>query len=258
MELHGITVLVTGANRGIGRAIAQRLAREPVRVLAGVRDVSAYDPIPAGQGTVVPVALDLSSRESIDAGLDGLGDDLRAIDVLVNNAGQFTAGLLEEQDLEQIYSLIQVNLLGTIHLTHRLLPIMLARGSGKIVNNSSVSGYVNFPAVSTYAASKGGVAAFTESLRRELAPTPVTTLHVITGGIATEMLDDTKRLLEPHFGTLDGWDRQSPESWADKIARAIAADDDVLGPGGKSALGKLASHLPKVVLDTVSSRSFRR
>jgi short-subunit dehydrogenase len=248
MELDGLTCLVTGANRGIGRAITRRLARHPVRVLAGVRSLERWEPI---GDSVEPVVIDLASRESI-AAFD------RDVDLLVNNAGQFTAGLLETQDVDAIYSLLQVNLAGTIHLTRHVLPGMLARGRGKIVINSSVVAYANFPAVTTYAASKAGISGFAEALRRELAPTPLTTLHVVTGGIDTDMLDDTKKQLEPHFPGAERWDQHTPDEWAEKIVGAIASDAEVLGPGGKAALGKLASHLPRQVLDGVVARAFSR
>jgi short-subunit dehydrogenase len=247
MKLDGLTCLVTGANRGIGRAVAEGLARHPVRVLAGVRSLDHYEAIADAE----PVAIDLASRQSIEA----FGED---VDLLVNNAGQFTAGLLETQDLDAIYAMLQVNLVGTIHLTKHLLPGMLARGRGKVVVNSSVVAYANFPAVTTYAASKAGISGFAEALRRELAPTPVTTLHIVTGGIATDMLDETKEQLEPHFPGTDSWDQHTPEEWAAKIVAAIEADDAVLGPGGKAALGKLASHLPRQVLDTIVARAFDR
>ena len=95
------------------------------------------------------------------------------MDLLVNNAGLMTGGLLEEQDVDEIYAMFQVNLVAVVHLTSLLLPAMLERGRGKIVNNASISGYAWFPAASTYAAAKTGVVAFSESLRRELKGTGV-------------------------------------------------------------------------------------
>jgi short-subunit dehydrogenase len=154
--------------------------------------------------------------------------------------------------------MLEVNLLGTIHLTRRVLPGMLARGRGKVVINSSVVAYANFPAVTTYAASKAGISAFAEALRRELAPTPLTTLHIVTGGIDTDMLDATKAQLEPHFPGAERWDQHTPDEWAEKVVSAIASDAEVLGPGGKAALGKLASHLPRQVLDAFVARAFDR
>jgi uncharacterized protein len=177
MDLTARTALVTGASRGIGRAVIEELARRPLKlVLAGVRDLETFEPVvppPGGATEVRPVHVDLSSREAIDASADALGDQLADVDVLVNNAGQFTAGLLEEQDMADVYALMQVNLVAVAHLTHRVLPAMLRRGSGLIVNNTSIVGYAHMPAATTYAASKAGVVGLSESLRRELKGTGV-------------------------------------------------------------------------------------
>lgn len=259
MDLEGKLCLVTGSNRGIGRAIAEQLAREPVRLLAGVRDLERYEPVAAaGAVDVRPVRMDLSSQASIEECCAELGESLDAIDLLVNNAGAFTAGQLETQEVDDIYAVVQATLLGTMHLTRRVLPGMLARGSGKVVNNSSIVGYVHLPGVTTYSAAKAGVAGFTESLRRELRDTGVSTLHIITGGIDTDMLDATREQLEPHYSNTDAWTQHTPEEWAEKVVEAIVSDRDVLGPGGKSALAKLASHLPPFVLDNVSAAAFER
>jgi short-subunit dehydrogenase len=258
MELEGRTCLVTGANRGIGLAVAQRLAAQPVRLLVGVRELDRYVPIESrGALEIRPVEIDLGSRESIEASVHSLGEESDRIDLLFNNAGEFTAGLLEEQDLDLIYEMIQTNVMGPIHLTKLLLPGMLRRGRGKIVNGSSIIAYLHFPGVSTYSASKAALSGFTEALRRELHDTPVTVLHVITGGIDTDMMDQVKQELDGHYKT-DGWEQFTPEEWAERIVDAIASDSDTLGPGGKSALGKLASHLPSWILDTTASRSFER
>ena len=152
MDLNNATVLVTGANRGIGRALAERLSREPVaEVLLGARDINKVTPLENGR----PVAVDLSTRASVEASVAGLP----AVDVLVNNAGLMTGGLLEDQPLDDVYAMFQVNLVAVAHLTARLLPGMLERGRGLIVNNASISGYASFPAASTYAAAKAGVVA---------------------------------------------------------------------------------------------------
>jgi len=224
-----------------------------------VRDPDRYEPIEApGALDVRPVRIDLSSRESIEASCAELGDAVDAIDLLVNNAGAFTAGQLETQDLGDIYDVVQATLLGTVHLTRRVLPGMLARDRGKIVNNSSIVGYLHFPGVSTYSAAKAGVSGFTECLRRELHDTGVSTLHVVTGGIDTDMLEETRQQLAPHYSNTDSWAQHTPEEWAEKIVDAIVDDTDTLGPGGKAALGKLASHLPSFVLDGVASSAFER
>jgi uncharacterized protein len=257
MELEGRTALVTGANRGIGRAIAEALAREPLALLlAGTRAPDAMEPIvapPRGAREVRAVAMDLSSRESIDRSCAALGD----IDLLVNNAGRLTGGLLEEQDVDEIYAMFQVNLVAVTHLTRALLPGMIRRGHGKVVNNSSISGYAYFPATTTYAAAKAGVVAFSEALRRELDGTGVSVLHLVTPGVQTDMGDSTLEVWGRHMDT-SGWELQPASAWADKVVAAIRSDHGVLGPGGKLALAKLASRGPAWLLDAVSARIFTR
>jgi short-subunit dehydrogenase len=253
MDLTDATALVTGANRGIGRALCEALAARPLRlVLAGVRDPGAFEPID-GRAEVRPVRMDLSSRESIDACADGLGE----VDLLVNNAGQMTGGLLEEQDIEAVYAMFQVNLVAVAHLTSRVLPGMLARGRGMVVNNTSISGYAHFPAATTYAASKAGVVALSESLRRELKGTGVGVLHVVTPGVDTDMLDATEEVYGRHMDT-SGWDKVAPGEWAEKVLAAAERGDHIVGPGGRLAYAKLASRGPAFLLDAVSDRMFSR
>jgi len=252
MDLTNATALVTGANRGIGRAVCEALAARPTAlVLAGVRDPAAFEPL-AG---VRPVQMDLSSRESIDGCVDAL--DLAAVDLLVNNAGQMTGGLLEEQEMEAVYAMFQVNLVAVAHLTSRVLPHMLAKGRGTVVNNASISGYAHFPAASTYAASKAGVVALSESLRRELKGTGVGVLHAVTPGVNTDMLDATEAVYGRHMDT-SGWDKVEPAEWAEKLLAAVEADRHVLGPGGRTAYAKLASRGPAFLLDALSARMFSR
>jgi hypothetical protein len=257
MELNGLTALVTGSNRGIGRAIAGELATRRLDLLLyGVRSPDQFEPPPPPRGgarEVRVLGLDLSSRDSIAAGAAALPP----VDVLVNNAGLMTGGLLEEQDVDDIYAMFQVNLVALVHLTRLLLPAMLERRRGMIVNNASISGYAWFPSATTYAAAKTGVVAFSESLRRELKGTGVGVLHLVTPGVATDMLDATREVYGRHMDAA-AWDDQPPEEWAAKAVRAIERDDHVLGPGGRLALAKLASRGPAALLDLVSSRAFSR
>lgn len=259
MNLTGRTALVTGSNRGIGKAILDALAQEPLDLLmAGMRDPSKFEaPKVSRVKEVRPVTMDLSSREAIAEGCAALGDDLAGIDLLINNAGLVTGGLLEEQELDDIYPMIQVNLTGVIQLSKAVLPGMLERGHGKVVNNASISGYAYFPAASTYAASKAGVVAFSESLRRELKGTGVTALHLVTGGVETDMLGETQDTYGKHLDT-SNWDSVPASEWAEKVVNAIKADDDVLGPGGKTSIAKLASRGPAFLLDQIAGRSFSR
>ena len=259
MDLSGTSVLVTGSNRGIGRAIAERLAQEPLRLLlCGMRSPADFQPIGAPRaGEVRPVGIDVGSREAVEESCSALEADLGRIDVLVNNAGLLTGGLLEDQELDDIYAMFQVNLVGLVHLTKRVLPGMLERRTGKIVNNASISGYAFFPGATTYAASKAGVVAFTESLRRELIGTGVSTLHLVTPGVDTDMLAATEEAYGPHLDT-SGWQQERPEQWARKVVEAIRDDRKELGPGGRAAVAKLASRGPRFLLDRIADRAFTR
>ena len=101
-------------------------------------------------------------------------------------------------------------------------------------------GYAHLPGASTYAASKAGVVALTQSLRRELRGTGVSTLHLVTPGVATDMLDATQDVYGRHMDT-SGWENQAPDDWAEKVVAAVLADRTTLQPGGKVAWAVRAS-----------------
>jgi short-subunit dehydrogenase len=203
------------------------------------------------------VRVDLSSREAVEASAAGLGDELDRIDVLINNAGEFTGGTLDRTDADDIYATVQANLAGLLHLTSLVLPGMLARGRGKIVNQASIVAYAHFPGTSVYAATKAGVAAATAALRRELDGTGVTTLELITGGYDTDMLHAAAEQLDEHADP-SSWDFQDPDEYADAIVAAIAGDKDRLEPKGRSRFARLAALAPPALLDAASKRAFDR
>jgi short-subunit dehydrogenase len=251
MKITGSNVLVTGANRGIGRAIVSALASEGANVLAGVRaldDAHQIEPSP----TIRRVRVDLSDARAIQDSVDQLGDV--DIDIVVNNAGRFAGGLLEQQEVARIYELLQSSLVGPIHLTRLLLPGMLERNRGKVVNNASIIGHAPFPGAAVYAAAKTGLHGFTESLRRELEETNVSVLELITPGVDTEMMDQVQSELDGLVDT-SGWDHVNPDDWAAKVVKAIADDADECNPGGAERIAKL---LPKALLDLTSRQTFHR
>jgi len=258
VDLTGCTALVTGANRGIGRALVQELAKRPMQtVLAGVRDPAAFDPVEHRAAQVSPVRLDLSTRESIEEGCAALGHQLSELDLLINNAGMMTGGLLEEQDAGAFYAMIQVNLVAVAHLTQRVLPGMLSRGRGKIVMNASIGSYAVFPAVSTYVASKTGMAAMSESLRRELQGTGVEVMHLVTPSVDTELLDATEEIFSRYMDTTK-WERMSPADWATEAVQGIEQDEHVVLPKGSSGIAKLVRREGAFPLDPLSDRTFTR
>jgi short-subunit dehydrogenase len=148
-----------------------------------------------GAASVCCLKADLSSRVGVEALARAL-EELE-VDILFNNAGMLTGGLIEEQKLDEIYSMFQVNLSAVVHLSRAVIPGMIARGRGKIVNNSSVSAFMHFPCASTYAASKAAVVAFTNCIDAELSGTGVSTLCLVTPGIKTRMFDEIEIKCNP-------------------------------------------------------------
>lgn len=254
MELTNTTALVTGANRGIGKAFTEALSEHCALVYAGARDPESVA-IEADNVRALPI--DLSSTESIERSFAASRKQLESVDILVNNAGALSVGLLEEQDVAKIYTSVQVNLTGLMHLTKLLLPTMLERDRGYVVNNASMSGYAYFPLASVYAATKAGVVAFSEALRRELDPTGVRVMHLVTPGVKTDMLAATEQGYGDHFDTSE-WDQVEPEEWATKMVEGIKGDDSIVWPGGKTRLAALAGRGPGFLLDRAAGRMFKR
>lgn len=176
MRLDGARCLVTGASSGIGRATALALRAAGAEVLALGRDAPAL----AATGAT-PLPCDLGDAAQLAAAAAAAGD----VDVLVANAGIGWAGRLVDLDAETADRLLRVNLLAPIELTRRLLPGMLARRRGHVVLVGSIVGHVGRGGETVYAASKGGLVAFAESLRQELAGTGVGVTLVTPGVVAT-------------------------------------------------------------------------
>ncbi len=261
MELTGKTILITGSNRGIGRAIAEEFSNYPVHLLLGVRDPTPpvfglENPNPKCLSVEV-VRIDLTDFDSIEKSCDELGDRIQNIDILVNNAGSIALHLLEEQESREMYHVMQVNLIGLIHLTQRILPWMLRKKSGKIVNNASIAGMIHFPATNIYSASKAGVIAFTHSIRRELKDTGVDTLLLITPGVKTRMYEETKKVYSKHL-SIKELEYVKAEDWARSIRRAVQSDRKILYPGGKTYFaGWLNQHFPRL-FDLATAAVFKR
>lgn len=199
--------------------------------------------------------VDLSDIGAIDNYLNHLNEP---VDLLINNAGLLSGGLLEEQDPQHIQDTLQVNVGSLIHLTRCLLPQMLKRKSGKIVNNASVSGVMFMPCASTYAASKAGVVAFTRSLEQELKGTGVSTLLLLTPGVKTDMYD---QIYDEYGGHLDlsFLTHISSKAWSDRVFQAIDEDKNECGPSSMpNKIGLwLAQHWPSAFNHFIR-KGFRR
>lgn len=216
-RLAGSVCLVTGATSGIGRATARELARRGATLLVSGRDAEALANV-AAETNGAPLPADLAHV----GGATGLAAAALGVhgrvDVLVNGAGMGLYGPAAELDAGELERLVRVNLVAPIELTRALLPGMLERRSGHVVNIGSIAGRVGRRNEAAYAATKSGLALFSESLRDELAGSGVTVTLFTPGVVATAFFE---RRGAPY-------DRSRPrpisaETVASRIADALAS-----------------------------------
>jgi NAD(P)-dependent dehydrogenase (short-subunit alcohol dehydrogenase family) len=179
--------LVTGCSSGIGEAIARNLVEAGYRVYATARDPASL----RGLDGVVPLALDLTDEESVKQAVAVVFAGHGHLDVLVNNAGVMVAGAAEDASLDQVRDQFEVNFFGLVRLTQLVLPRMRERGTGTIVNLSSIFGRLSVPGLAHYAASKHAVEAYSEALRLEVAPFGVRVVMVEPGPVHTRFGDSS-------------------------------------------------------------------
>jgi len=191
MELEGKRVLITGASRGIGAALAEEFAGAGARLALLARESEALRDL-AEKLNASAYAVDLSEPEQVDGVTSRVEAGGGAVDVLVNNAGVETAGDFLTQDWPEVERLYRINLLTPVALCRQVLPGMVARGSGHIVNVSSLAGVSAFPGLAAYGSSKAGLTHFTAGLRADLRGRSVKTTVVELGPVATGLLDRAK------------------------------------------------------------------
>jgi 3-oxoacyl-[acyl-carrier protein] reductase len=204
--------LVTGASRGIGRAIARRLARDGCRIWAnysGSKEAAEAlcAEIAAAGGSATPVQFSVASPAAVAAALEPLIEAEGAPDVIVNNAGITRDGLMAAMSDENWQSVIDTNLGGFFHVTKACLRPMLRRRSGRIIAISSLSGEAGNAGQVNYAASKAGLIGACKALAKEIASRKITVNVVAPGFVETDMVKDLpKEELAKHvplgrFGT---------------------------------------------------------
>ncbi len=224
-QLHGRNALITGAGGGLGRYIATALADQGVNLALSDLAAPSLEPLLAtvrGRGVAAePVAADLTATAELGALVDAAEGATGPLDILVNNAGLEFIGPYTDQTLAQLEAIVSVNLLALMELTRLVLPGMLERGHGHVVNMASLAGKVPTPYFHTYNATKHGVVGFTHSLRGELADSPVS-VSVICPGFISEvgMLGRIEDQVDipAALGTLP------PEKVGEAVVRAIRDD----------------------------------
>ncbi|SFR28550.1 Short-chain dehydrogenase [Lentzea waywayandensis] len=204
MDFNGAAVLVTGANRGLGRAFAQEFVKRGAKVYGGARNPASV----VDEG-VVPVQLDVTDDASVAAAAKELGD----VSIVINNAGVLVAG----EDVDSIKAEFEVNFFGLVRTTDAFAPILKANGGGALVNVLSILSWVGRPAWRGYAASKAAGWSLTRSTREALREQGTNVIGVHAGFIDTDM------------AAAQTGPKVSPEEVVSQVLQAIQnGDEEVL------------------------------
>lgn len=193
--INGKVALVTGASSGIGRATALALSRAGAKVAAGARRIdkleSLRQEIEKAGGEVMVQKLDVTKKDECDSFVSSAITRWGSADILVNNAGLMPLSFFKNLKVSEWDQMIDVNIRGVIYCTAAVIPHMLAKKSGHIVNMSSIAGRVVFPSGTVYCATKHAVTAFSEGLRQEFSTRSNIRVTCIEPGVVNTELNDT-------------------------------------------------------------------
>jgi 3-oxoacyl-[acyl-carrier protein] reductase len=196
IDLKNKNALVTGAGKGIGKAIALALAKEGVNVILISRTQEEIDSVAAKVRSLrvkaLAIAADVADINSVNNAVEKALAEFGSIDILINNAGIAAFGKILEMEPKAWERIIQVNLMGTYYTTRAVLPNMIERQTGDIINISSTAGLKGNASTSAYSASKFAVLGLTESLMQEVRKHNIRVTALTPSTVATEMAKDLK------------------------------------------------------------------
>jgi len=220
VELRDKNILLTGAAGGIGRQLAVRLAERGAHLAL----VDANEEVLKEVGAAVPrskiIVGDLSSSQGCLAIADAAGEALGHIDILINLAGMMSFRCFEDEDIDVMERIIEVNLLGAMRLTRHILPAMVERDQGRIINVGSVFGSIGFAYFTAYSASKFGLRGFSEALRRELYDSKIKVMYLAPRAVKTPL--NTGRIMR--MGEATKMNMDTPEVVVERVLQAIDND----------------------------------
>ncbi len=256
MELANVNVVITGGSRGIGSHLARSFTEAGSNVCLVARSAEKLAAVAEPLGARFLVA-DLTDRDDVDGLVARCSDEIGRIDVWVNNAGIETSEAFVDVDRDELRTLCRLNFEAPVLLTRDVLGQMLVRGSGHIVQMSSLAGAIPFPGLTAYAGTKAGLTNFSESLRLELAGTGVGVTVVSPGPVDTDMwdrveADDAPGYAQPaldRFRMMGFLPKIDPADLADDIVAAVAANERFVRPAARFAGYHLLSNAPRRMVE---------
>jgi 3-oxoacyl-[acyl-carrier protein] reductase len=195
MNLNGKVAIVTGATKGIGRAVAETLVREGIDVCISARKRSEIDETVTAlaglkRGRVTGIVCDVCDHSQVKALMERTVEDLGGLDILVNNAGIGIFATVEDMPPDDFRAVLQTNLFGVYYCCHEAIPVMKRRGGGYIINISSLAGANPHPRMAAYNASKFGLNGFSEALMQEVRHDGIKVSYIMPGSVNTEFGGD--------------------------------------------------------------------
>lgn len=250
MKLDGTHAVVTGASRGIGEAVTRELTRRGCRVTMIARTAASLEAIAIQTGaTAVP--MDLASGDRMDTAIRDIETQHGPVDILINNAALGDVAPFLDLPADASRRHINANLIAPMEMTRQVLPGMLERRRGTIVNVCSLAGEIATRNAAPYGASKAGLSMFTSYLQRELRKSPVTPLLLVLGEVDTAMLDQVRAdpvmsRVAKRVGRLRAL---TPQQVATKLTDAVEADRRILVlPAAARPILSLR-HIPSRLMD---------
>ncbi len=251
MELDKKGALITGASRGLGKFIARSLAQKGVRLVLAARSAKELEEVAAeiraAGGTTAVVPADVSKLPDLENLVAAADKELGGIDILVNNAGIETVGMFHELALDEMRRILEVNLISTMTLTRLVLPGMVERQRGHVVNIASLAGKAGPPLSETYAASKAGMIGFTQSLRASYFGTGISASAICPGFVDSEgMFADRAKASGVAPPRMLG--ASQPELVARAVIKAVEGDrpEILVTPGPARAIAAAAQIFPRL------------
>ena len=256
MQSH--VVAITGAASGIGQELCRSFARRGAKIGLLDRDQTKLDlladELREAGAHCVAAAVDVGQREQVHAAVRQIGSTLGPIDNVIPCAGICRASTVDDLKVLELEDIVRTNILGAVYVIEAVLPSMLERKQGQIVGVSSLAGVRGIPFEPGYSASKGAVAIYLESLRRELRPRGVRVTTVFPGYVQTPLLDEINVLMGADMSNGKAF---TPAAAAAAIVKAIdRGSSHVFFPWSLGLSVRLSRLLPPSVYDRVMGRMF--